>query len=371
MKIAAAACISEEMLRVRHLSSTLRPLSRHMADSASKMIIAVVSPPDNPALRAMPADVAEFVVGNSMEALLADQRTANAEALLWVPPGDPGVLSQVFPHTPRVRWCHSFFAGVDALAPFVREHLLPGGGGGDGSSAAAESKPEVGLSNGKGAFSDSLAEWVMTSVLHFNKQIPRVMANRQEKVWDKFVMNTVAGKTIGFVGFGHIAQASARLAKAFGMQVLALRRSGAVGDGADETLGPQQKLDLFRRSDYVVCVLPGTEQTADFCSTEEFGAMKSDAVFISIGRGLAVDEDALARALREGQIAGAAVDVFKTEPLPQESGLWACDNLLLTAHNADFTDDYFELGWSVWRKNFDALCSGGGLVTEVDKRAGY
>ena len=71
MKIAAAACISEEMLRVRHLSSTLRPLSRHMADSASKMIIAVVSPPDNPALRAMPADVAEFVVGNSMEALLA------------------------------------------------------------------------------------------------------------------------------------------------------------------------------------------------------------------------------------------------------------------------------------------------------------
>ena len=347
-----------------------------MASSASKMTIAVVSPLDNPALRAMPADVADFVVGNSAEALLADERTANAEALLWVPPGDPGVLSQVFPHTPRVRWCHSFFAGVDALAPFVRQHLLPGdsgcgGGGGGGDGAASEIKAEVLLSNGKGAFSDSLAEWVMTSVLHFNKQIPRVLANRQEKVWDKFVMNTVAGKTIGFVGFGHIAQTSARLAKAFGMHVLALRRSGAVGGGADETFGPEQKLELFRRSDYVVCVLPGTEQTADFCSTEEFSAMKADGVFISIGRGLAVDEDALATALREGQIAGAAVDVFKTEPLPQDSGLWACDNLLLTAHNADFTDDYFELGWSVWRKNFDALCSGGGLVTEVDKRAGY
>merc|ERR1712048_602225 len=97
---------------------------------------------------------------------------------------------------------------------------------------------------------------------------------------------------------------------------------------------------------------------------------KKDAVFISIGRGLAVDENALANALLSKHIAGAAVDVFKTEPLPEDSKLWECDNLILTAHNADFTDDYFELGWSVWRSNLDGLRSGTGLVTLVDKRAG-
>ena len=99
--------------------------------------------------------------------------------------------------------------------------------------------------------------------------------------------------------------------------------------------------------------------------------MKDDAVFISLGRGVVVDEAALAATLAAGRLRGAALDVFEVEPLPQSSPLWSSERLLLTAHNADFTDDYFEQGWRVWAANLDALQAGQPPVTPVDKRAGY
>jgi phosphoglycerate dehydrogenase-like enzyme len=88
-------------------------------------------------------------------------------------------------------------------------------------------------------------------------------------------------------------------------------------------------------------------------------------------KGLAVDEDALCSALTSGSITGAALDVYKTEPLPEESPLWECENLLITSHNADYTSDYFELGWRVWRENFEKFKAGEPLVTPVDVHSGY
>ena len=115
----------------------------------------------------------------------------------------------------------------------------------------------------------------------------------------------------------------------------------------------------------------GTDHTKDFVSTAEFGAMKNTGVFISIGRGLVVDEDALNTALQTGGIAGAALDVFKKEPLSKESPLWDRENILITAHNADFTEDYFELGWKVWRENYECIKADKPVATPVEKAAGY
>ena len=99
--------------------------------------------------------------------------------------------------------------------------------------------------------------------------------------------------------------------------------------------------------------------------------MKEGSVFISIGRGSVVDEDALVAALKSGHLKGAALDVFKTEPLPKESTLWGCETLLLSAHNADLTADYADLGWKVWQRNYAAFLEGKPFVTPADRRAGY
>jgi phosphoglycerate dehydrogenase-like enzyme len=191
-----------------------------------------------------------------------------------------------------------------------------------------------------------------------------------------------------FLGCGHIAQTTAALAKAFGMRVITLRRNankplegdaakhvdlvlGPYGDGPVE---PAHKKALIEQSDFVVCTLPGTGETRHFVSTAEFGYMRPGTIFISLGRGIAVDEAALDVALRSGKLGGAALDVFEVEPLPADSPLWDPvhgDRLLMTAHNADYTPEYFDLGWQVWRNNLDAFMAGKPLVTPVDRLAGY
>ena len=115
--------------------------------------------------------------------------------------------------------------------------------------------------------------------------------------------------------------------------------------------GPAERLALFAEADFVVCTLPGTAANQKFCGASEFAAMKASAVFINIGRGSTVDEDALVSVLKAGSIRGAALDVFESEPLDPASEFWALDNVLLSPHNADYTHDYFEQGWRVWRSS--------------------
>jgi sodium/hydrogen exchanger 8 len=128
-------------------------------------------------------------------------------------------------HLPGLRWAHGFYAGVDGMGEFVAELA----------------RTDVPLSNGRGAFSTSLAEYAMAAALHFNKQVPRCMDNRKHRVWDKFVMSELRGKTIGLLGWGHIAQATAKLAKAFEMRVHSLRRNAGKAENSglvDLVFGP-------------------------------------------------------------------------------------------------------------------------------------
>ena len=156
----------------------------------------------------------------------------------------------------------------------------------------------------------------MAAALHFNKQIPRCMQNKRERTWDKFVMGELRGRTLGVLGAGSIAQATGHLAKAFGMQTVALRRNARKPDASgafDLILGPYDgpilpahKKALMEQSDVIVCALPGTPDTKHFVSTPEFDAMRPGTIFVSLGRGLCVDEAALDAALRSGKLGGAA-----------------------------------------------------------------
>lgn len=344
---------------------------RLASTTAAPPKIAVVVPDDSPALRALPLDAeAELLIGGDISELLAHgDKLQQAEALLWIPPASPDVLRELVRggHLPKLRWMHGFYAGVDAIASFAKEDI-----------------PDIPLSNGRGAFSSSLAEYALTAALHFNKQIPRCMDNRRERKWDKFVMGELKGLTIGLLGAGSIAQATGHLAKAFGMTTVALRRNARKADesGAfdlivgpyDGPILPAHKKALLEQCDVVVCTLPGTPNTTHFMSAAEFAAMKPGAIFVSLGRGVAVDEVALDEALRHGRLGGVALDVFEVEPLPETSPLWDPihgERLLLTSHNADYTETYFQLGWDVWRENLAAFRKGEPPVTPVDKEAGY
>eukprot|EP01060_Flectonema_neradi_P035371 TRINITY_DN6495_c3_g1_i1.p1 TRINITY_DN6495_c3_g1~~TRINITY_DN6495_c3_g1_i1.p1 ORF type:complete len:356 (+),score=69.74 TRINITY_DN6495_c3_g1_i1:72-1070(+) len=331
--------------------------------TARRLTVAIMGNTSNPLLQAYPRDLnVNFVIADTAQKLLDIPEAQDAECLLAFAMDSSwsNQLIEVFPKLPKVKWVHSFSAGIDAMAPFIHECLLKG----DGAN--------IPMTNGRGAFSSSLAEWVITAVLHFNKQIPRCIENKDNKNWDRFTMDVVKGKTIGFVGYGHISQASAEYCKTMGMRVVALRRDASKpAKFADVVFPNEQKSEMLSQCDFVVSVLPGTPDTQNFFNKEVFASMKKGCVFISIGRGVVVDEDALADAMESGHIAAASLDVFKTEPLPSESRLWDLDNLLITAHNADKTADFSELGWGIWKDNYQAYLNDAPLATLVDKVAGY
>ena len=249
-------------------------------------------------------------------------------------------------------------AGVDKLMPFIR--LLPSA---------------VSLTNAKGAFSASLAEYCITAILYFNKQIPRLMANQRQRVWDKFIMNTVSGKTVGFLGYGSIATATARLCKALGMRVIALKNTIAdkddMVDAVWTTNDPVGTRTFFQSSDFVVCSLPATPATQYYCTKSVFAMMKPTAVFLSVGRGEVVDESALVDALKGGTIAGAALDVFAVEPLPSTSSLWTLPNCLISSHNADWIESYFEDSVDIFQRNIHHWLAGEPFENVVNRIKGY
>ena len=338
----------------RQLACTLLAARRAMSTKRVGVLVKDGHAAWPPRLHDCDADLINAATSEELQA-----KTSSIDALVWVPGVAAAEVTRAF-ETLKPQWVHSFPAGVDGLSGFL-------------SSQQLQARP-VPVSNGKGAFSSSLAEYVIASIMHFTKQVPRCLANQRDKKWDPFVMDVVAGKTVGFVGYGHIAQQSAILCKALGMRVIACRRSSGGDDIVvpSQTYAPADRLKLFAEADYVVCSLPGTAATQDFCSRPEFGAMKPDGVFVSLGRGAAVDEDALVRVLEAGKIRGAALDVFKEEPLPASSPLWTLgDRILITAHNADLTEDYFDLGWAVFADNYRSFASGGPLSTLIDVSRGY
>jgi phosphoglycerate dehydrogenase-like enzyme len=231
----------------------------------------------------------------------------------------------------------------------------------------------VPLTNSRGVFSRALAEFVMAAVLHFSKDLRRMIRNQQAGVWERFGVEEVFGKVMGIVGYGSIGQAIAARARDFGMKVLALRRSAASNNDpyADEILPPAQLLTLMERSDYVAIATPLTPETRGLVGEAALRAMKTTGVLINVGRGPTVDEAALIAALQENRIRGAALDVFDVEPLPGGHAFYGLDNVLLSPHCADHTPGWEEAAMELFLENFERFRHGEPLKNVVDKKLGY
>jgi phosphoglycerate dehydrogenase-like enzyme len=245
---------------------------------SSKLNIAVLCQPNNPALRNLPlSNDVNFMIGYNDADFAKYRDISQSKAVVVIQPADMSIIDALWTkHFENVIWVHSFYAGVDSMSLFIRERL--------------KQKNDIVLTNGKGAFSSSLGEYIMAASLHFNKQICHLQDNKTKKKWEKFIMPVLKNKTIGFIGFGNIAKSAARIAKVgFGMNVAVFRRHP---EKTYEDVNAQSLVDcsysdshdVFANSDIVVCTLPGTPDTYKFCSSSHFSIMKNNAIFISCGR---------------------------------------------------------------------------------------
>jgi phosphoglycerate dehydrogenase-like enzyme len=295
----------------------------------------------------------DLIVSNDLEYLTA--RVADADVILNCAfRGD--LFCTVFPLARRVRWVHSLAAGVETI-------LCP--------ELAASPVP---LTNGRGVFRGSLAEFTITAILYFAKEVRRMIRQQQAGLWEQFDVVQTKGQTLGIVGYGEIGRASAELAKALGMKVIALRRRASLSQAdplLDAVYPPDKLRDLMAAADYVLAAAPITPETRGMIGAAELQAMKPTGVIINVGRGPVIDETALIDALREGRIAGAALDVFDEEPLAPGHPFYELENVLLSPHCADHTPGWVGLAMQQFLEEFERFRTGQPLRNVVDKQAGY
>ena len=257
---------------------------------------------------------------------------------------------------PRLKWIQVMSAGVDR---FLDSEL--------------RQSPVI-LTNVSGIHATPIGEFILTLMLMFVKQSPLYFDLKQKKQWQRITPAVLRSRTIGIVGLGSIGREVARLSKAFGMRVLATRRSAKRVTRARnvDVMLPQDRLPrLLSESDFVVLALPLTPGTNKLIGEEELRAMKPTAYLINIARGNVVDEAALIRALDENWIAGAGLDVFATEPLPAESKLWELPNVIFSPHVAGELEDYYLQATEVFCENLRRYLNGKKLLNVVDKKKGY
>jgi phosphoglycerate dehydrogenase-like enzyme len=312
--------------------------------------VLVLSEKNDPQL-GMLRDVPHAIAGNA-DALAGAGR--GAEVILhWAAPKE--LLQAALHACPGARWVHSRWAGLDNL-------LFP---------ELVES-PAL-LTNGRGVFSQSLGEFALAAILYFAKDFPRMLRNQRAERWEPFDVDEIAGQTLGIVGYGDIGRALARRAQAMEMRVLALKRHPpeATDPLVEQFYKPEAMAEMLGRCDYVVVAAPLTTETRHMIGEAQFGAMQRSAVVINVGRGPVIDQAAMTRALLEGRIRGAGLDVFEQEPLPAGDPLWQMPNVLVSPHTADHTKDWIDAAMRFFLRQYERFCGGEPLENVVNKRLGY
>jgi len=228
---------------------------------------------------------------------------------------------------PQLRWVQATSAGI---GQFVRR------------MGYDTRMPGVVFTTASGVHAQPLAEFCLLAMLTFSRNLWQMQRLQAERRWERFGATDLAGRTLGIIGLGRIGSEVARLGKAFGMNVLGVRRTVADADpaalGCDELHGPDGLGAVLRQSQFLVISTPHTAETERMLGANELALLPQGAVVINIGRGSVIDEGALIAALQAGRLGGAALDVFEAEPLPPESPLWTLPNVLVSPHSASTSD---------------------------------
>ena len=264
--------------------------------------------------------------------------------------GEPKLIKDALPHLSRLKWAQSIYAGVEPLVnPAQRRDYI--------------------LTNARGVFGEAMSEYVFGYILFHEKKILERIRAQQARQWQRPESGVLRGKTIGLLGVGSIGAHLAGTAKHFGMTVKGFTRKSEACKQVDQYFHGSDILKFAAGLDYLVSVLPRTKDTNQIVDAHVLNALPPHAIFINVGRGNAVDELTLVKALNEGRLAAAVLDVFEKEPLPEEHPFWTTPNLYMTFHTSAIS--YPEDMTKLFIENYRLYVEGKPLKHQVDFERGY
>ncbi len=298
---------------------------------------------------------------------LADGPVDDVEVMLrgWL---SSEAFDRLLARAPRLTWVHSATSGVErALTPASRERGLI-------------------VTNARGVFSRPIAEYVLMMILAVSRRLPQLLELQRERTWQPLEGAELRDVTVGIVGFGSIGRAVAALASSFGCRIVAVRRhsdlesasrrtdaeeSAAVEPRLDRIGGPESLPELLAESDFIVLAAPLTPETENLIDAEALAQVKPGAWLINVARGRLIDERALLRALRDGELGGAVLDTFRDEPLPPMSSFYDLPNVIVTPHTAWSSGRVLDRSVELFCDNLRRFAGGEPLLNVVDPDAGY
>jgi phosphoglycerate dehydrogenase-like enzyme len=298
---------------------------------------------------------------------LADGPVDDVEVMLrgWL---SSEAFDRLLARAPRLTWVHSATSGVDrALTPAALERGLV-------------------VTNARGVFSRPIAEYVLMMILAVSRRLPQLLELQRERTWQPLEGAELRDVTVGIVGLGSIGRAVGALATGFGCRVVAVRRRADGNtespgrDDEERSFGPirldrvggrETLPELLAESDFIVLAAPLTPETEEMINAETLAMVKPGAWLINVARGRLIDERALLRALRDGELGGAVLDTFRDQPLPPMSPFYDLPNVIVTPHTAWSSGRVLDRSVELFCDNLRRFAAGDTLLNVVDPSAGY
>lgn len=247
----------------------------------------------------------------------------------------PMLTDDVLHQAEKLKWVQALGTGVDNLVD------LP------------SLRPDVIITNIHGIHGGAMSEAAIMAMLALSRGFPEIIRNQDRHLWKRWPASLLESKTLGILGVGAISETLAARCKALGMTVIGISSVQRDVANFDRIYPRDQLLTAVAAVDYFVILTPYSPDTRNIVNGAIFSAMKSTAYLINLARGGVVDEDALIRSLRDGKIAGAALDVFREEPLPEDHPFWSMKNVIVTPHLAGFNDRYASQALPIVEQNIE------------------
>jgi phosphoglycerate dehydrogenase-like enzyme len=285
----------------------------------------------------------------ALPAVLAEVRPAVLYGIRFA--GTPGFPRDAILASPGLRWMSVGGSGTDHMAPWDPDVLT--------------------VTNAAGVAADMMAQYALGAALSLTLGFPAFERDRRARRWVQGRIAGIEGKTVAIVGLGHTGEAVAKRFKALGLRVVGSRANPRPTDNVDRVFSPDQLHLMLGAADMVVVCVPLIPATRGLIDATAIAAMLPGAIVIDVSRGGVTMGDALLDGLRSGHIAGAALDVFESEPLPPDSPFWDCENVIVTPHCSSEYDGWERRSAELFGDNLARFRAGEPLTNIVDPARGY